>query len=147
MRPERWCCPLYQPFSRFFITNTISPTRNSNSYSLFGGYGTIHRNLWKEFISFRIVKFTISHLSLVLCPLSPATCPTKLLASKLCDFRWWLLPWLIGGCVVAETLIKDDCEAGGCWLVVIACAFRSRLFAALIVKSTLVRRLKRKYFC
>lgn len=161
IRPERWCCPLYQPFSRFFITNTISPTRNSNSYSLFGGYGTIHRNLPKGVCYFYVEIWSEldekkTYLSRVLlappvalltatAPLldlfalvSPDNCTAKLVASRLWDFRWWLLPWfgLTDGGWVADTLIMDVCG-------LVAWAFRKRLLAALIVKSTLVRRLKR----
>lgn len=47
--PVLRCWPLYQPFSRFLSTNTVSSTFSSSSYSLFGGYGTIHR-----YRSFRI---------------------------------------------------------------------------------------------
>lgn len=43
--PDRACVPLYQPFSRFLWTKTISPTNNSSSNSLFGGYDTMHLNL------------------------------------------------------------------------------------------------------
>lgn len=43
--PFRKCTPRYQPFSRFLLTSTRSPTFSSSSYSLFGGYATMHRNL------------------------------------------------------------------------------------------------------
>lgn len=43
--PVRCWVPLYHPSSLFLCTYITSPTRSSNSYSVFGGYGTMHRNL------------------------------------------------------------------------------------------------------
>lgn len=55
VRPVRCKVPLYHPSSRFLCTCIISPTRSSNSNSLFGGYGTMQRNRYTRSLYKRII--------------------------------------------------------------------------------------------